>query len=65
MPLFPGSDVVVDRNRPRPTEADGTTLVTLLHPGTYIVSIPGRRDVASVEVGVNEGAESVAVLEVP
>ena len=65
VPLFPGSDVVVDRNKPAVTDADGSTLVTLLYPSAYVVSIPGRRDAASIEVNVNEGAESAGVIEVP
>jgi hypothetical protein len=59
MPLFPGSDVVVDRNKPRATEADGTTFVSNLYPATYIVSMPGRRDAAPIQVNVNEGAEAL------
>jgi len=65
VPLFPGSDVVVDRNRPRPTEADGTTVLTLVYPSTYVISIPGRRDVAPVQVFVSEGTQTDAVVEVP
>jgi hypothetical protein len=65
IPLFPGSDVFVDRNRPKPTAGDGTTLVTLLYPGMYVVSIPGRRDTPAIQVYVNEGGESPAELEVP
>ena len=64
-PLFPGSDVVVDRNRPGTTDVDGATLATLLHPGGYLVSIPGRRDVVAVAVSVNEGSETQVVIEVP
>jgi hypothetical protein len=65
VPLFPGSDVVVDRNRPAPTDADGVTRLTLLHPGTYVLSIAGRTDVAPVQVVVGEDAESTAVHEAP
>jgi protocatechuate 3,4-dioxygenase beta subunit len=64
-PLFPGSDVVVDRNRPAPTDADGATRLTLLHPGAYILSIVGRAEVVAVQVVVTEGAESAVVLEAP
>jgi hypothetical protein len=64
-PLFPGCDVVMDRNRPQPTGPDGSTLVTLLYPGDYAVSIVGRRDTPSIRVFVNEGSESDAVIEVP
>ncbi len=65
VPLFPGCDVVSDRNRPRPTDADGTTLLTQMYPGDYVLSIPGRRDVAPIQVRVSEGAESEAQIEVP
>ncbi len=65
IPLFPGSDVVVDRNRPGPTDVAGITVLTRLHPGEYVVSIAGRRDSAPVQVGVNDGEESSVVLEVP
>jgi len=64
-PLFPGCDVVMDRNRPPPTGPDGSALITLLYPGEYAVSIPGRRDAPSIRVFVNEGSESDAVIEVP
>ena len=65
VPLFPGSDVFVERNKPAATDADGSTLVTLLYPGVYMVSILGRRDAAPIQVRVNEGAESAGVIEVP
>lgn len=65
LPLFPGSDVVVDRNSPAPTDTAGITRVTRLHPGEYVVSIAGRRDTAPVQVGVSEAEESSVVLEVP
>jgi protocatechuate 3,4-dioxygenase beta subunit len=65
VPLYPGCDVVVERNRPRSTDADGTTIVTMVRPGTYIVSVPGRKDSTSVRTSVNEGAETGVVLEVP
>ena len=65
VPLYPGSDVAVDRNRPKATDAEGVSVVTLLYPGSYLVSIPGRRDVAPAQVIVNEGAESEIQLEVP
>lgn len=65
VPLFPGCDVSVDRNRPSNTDAEGTARVALVHPGAYLVSVLGRRDVTPVRVDVNEGAETYAVLEVP
>jgi protocatechuate 3,4-dioxygenase beta subunit len=65
IPLFPGADVVVERNRPRSTDADGTTVVTMLYPTTYVVTVVGRRDAVPGQVVVNEGAESAIVLEVP
>ncbi len=65
VPLFPGCDVVMERNRPKTTDADGTTFVRLLYPGTYLVSIVGRRDAAAVQVRVDEGIESSVVIEVP
>ncbi len=65
VPLFPGCDVVMERNRPKSTDADGATIVTRLYPGTYFVSIVGRRDSPAVQVGVEDGAESNVVIEVP
>ena len=65
VPLFPGSDVVVERNRPRSTDANGITVVKLLRPGDYVISVPGRRDSTTVQVTVSEGSESEATLEVP
>jgi protocatechuate 3,4-dioxygenase beta subunit len=65
VPLFPGSDLVTDRNRPKPTDADGTTVVTRLYPGEYVVSLVGRRDAAPVTVAVGEGAETAVQIEVP
>jgi hypothetical protein len=63
--LFPGSDVVQDRNPARSTDADGTTRVPLLYPGNYFVSVIGMHDVPAVQAAVNDGAESEAVLEIP
>ena len=65
VPLFPGSDVVVERNRPRTTDPNGTTVISMLHPGSYVITIVGRRDTAPVQVGVDEGTKSNVVLEVP
>jgi hypothetical protein len=65
VPLFPGSDVVQDRNPAKSTDPDGTTVVPLLYPGTYFVSLIGRRDVAATEVAVSDGTESATVIEVP
>jgi hypothetical protein len=64
-PLFPGSDVVVDRNRPAPTDGDGVTRLTLLHPGDYLVWVAWRLDIRPVPAVVGEGAESAVVLEAP
>jgi hypothetical protein len=55
VPLFPGSDVVADRNRAAPTDADGATRLMLLHPGTYVRPIVGRADVVPVRVAVSGG----------
>ena len=55
----------MERNRPKTTDAAGITLVTLLYPGTYVVSIVGRRDTPAVQVSLDEGAESNVVIEVP
>jgi hypothetical protein len=65
VPLFPGSDLVSDRNRPKPTDADGITVVTRLYPGEYLVTLVGRRDAAPVTVAVGEGAETAVQVEVP
>jgi protocatechuate 3,4-dioxygenase beta subunit len=65
VPLFPGSDVVLDRNPAKTTDGDGITRIPLLYPGTYVLSIIGRRDTPSVEAVVNDGSETEAVLEVP
>ena len=63
--LFPGCDVVLERNRPKTTDADGSTLVSYLYPGAYLVSIAGRRDATAVQVEVALGTESNVVIEVP
>ena len=65
MPLFPGADLVMDRNRPKPTDADGVSLVTHLYPGVYVVALVGRNDASPGQTTVGEGAESEVVLEVP
>lgn len=65
VPLFPGCDVVMDRNRPKPTEADGSTLIPLLYPGSYMVSIPGRHDAPALSVVVSEGTVADLAIEVP
>jgi len=65
VPLFPGCDVVMERNRPRTTDTDGTTFVTMLYPGVYLVSVVDRRNVPAVQVSVDEGTESNVVIEVP
>jgi hypothetical protein len=65
VPMFPGSDVVLDRNPARPTGADGTTRVPLLYPGSYLLSITGRRDVPAIQATVIDGAETEAVIEIP
>ena len=64
-PLFPGSDVVIDRNPARSTGPDGITRVPLLYPGTYLISVVGRRDTPTVQAVVIDGSETEAVLEVP
>jgi hypothetical protein len=64
VPLFPGSDVVADRNRPRTTDENGTTVISLLRPGAYVISVVGRRD-ATGQVTVSEGGDSDVALEVP
>jgi hypothetical protein len=63
--LFPGADVFVDRNRPKPTGTDGTTVIPNLYPGNYMVSYPGRRDVPVVQASVSEGSESDLEISVP
>jgi protocatechuate 3,4-dioxygenase beta subunit len=65
IPLFPGCDVVVSRNRPRTTDPNGTTVISRLHPGAYVITIVGRRDSPQGQVVISEGAESDVVLEVP
>ena len=65
LPMFPGSDVVLDRNPARSTGADGTTRIPLLYPGSYIVSIIGRRDVPASQAVVSDGAETEVVFEIP
>jgi hypothetical protein len=63
--LFPGSDVVMDRNVPKRTDIEGNSVVTKLYPGQYVVSLVGRRDAAPAEVSVGEGTESFVEFEVP
>jgi hypothetical protein len=65
VPLYPGADLMMDRNRPQPTDAEGTSVVMRLYPGAYIVGLVGRRDATPVEAMVGEGTESVVVLEIP
>lgn len=65
IPLFPGCDVVVDRNRPRTTDQDGTTVISRLYPSSYVITIVGRRDSPQGQVTVGEGDETEVVLEIP
>jgi protocatechuate 3,4-dioxygenase beta subunit len=65
VPLFPGADLVMDRNRPKPTDADGMSVVPRLYPGGYVVALVGRSDAAPVQAMVGEGTESQIVIEVP
>jgi hypothetical protein len=65
VPLFPGSDVVVERNRPRTTDQNGTTVISMLRPGSYVITVIGRRDATPGQVTVSEGADSDIVLEIP
>jgi hypothetical protein len=37
----------------------------MLYPGAYLLSVVGRRDSSAVQVQVDEGSESNAVIEVP
>ena len=64
-PLFPGCDYVADHNRPKPTGGDGTSIVTLLAPGDYIVTVTGRAHVNPVRVTVTEGQEIEARIDIP
>ncbi len=64
-PLFPGSDIAVDRNPAPTTDNDGVSRIGMLYPGVYVVSLIGRRDASPVQVPVTEGSEVEAVLEVP
>ncbi|MBZ5637375.1 MAG: carboxypeptidase-like regulatory domain-containing protein [Acidobacteriia bacterium] len=64
-PLFPGWDYVADRNPPRPTDADGSTLVPLLSPGNYVITVPGHPGVGPVPVAVAEGGEASALVSLP
>lgn len=63
--LFPGSDLVIERNLPRPTDATGMAVVSHLYPGSYVVVLVGRNDVQPMSVNVGEGSESPVVFEVP
>jgi len=63
--LFPGSDVVMDRNVPKRTDIEGHSVVTRLYPGQYVVSLVGRRDTAPAQVSIGEGTEGFIEFEVP
>jgi protocatechuate 3,4-dioxygenase beta subunit len=52
-------------SQPRPTGPDGATTVDLLAPGPYEVFIPGNESVPRVQVGVDEGGTTPAVLTLP
>ncbi|HEX4825986.1 MAG TPA: carboxypeptidase-like regulatory domain-containing protein [Candidatus Polarisedimenticolaceae bacterium] len=65
MPLFPGADLVIDRNRPKPTDGDGVALVGNLYPGVYVVAVVGRNDASPAQANVGEGAETEVEIEVP
>ena len=63
--LYPGSDVVMDRNVPKRTDTEGASVITKLYPGQYVVSLVGRRDTAPAQVSIGEGTESFIEFEVP
>jgi hypothetical protein len=63
--LYPGCDVVMDRNIPPKTDQDGTSVLLRMHPGQYVISLLGRRDSAPQSVSVGDGAESYLEFEVP
>ena len=65
MPLFPGSEFLALRNRPNPTDPQGASLVDLLSPGIYQVTVPSRRDVRPVPATVSEGAETLVPVTLP
>ncbi len=64
-PTFLGSEAFPFFSRPQPTGPDGVTVLSFLAPGTYEVSVPGRRDVPVAQATVAEGAEATATLRVP
>jgi hypothetical protein len=65
VPAYPGSTLAMMRNRPEPTGPDGQTVLGLLAPGVYEVSLPTRKDVRPVQVPVAESGEALAQVTVP
>ncbi len=64
-PLFPGWDFIAGHTPPPPTDAAGSSLVSLLAPGDYLVTLPGRKGVIPVRVTIVEGVEAEAVVPLP
>jgi hypothetical protein len=61
----PGSLMGFGSNQPRPTGPDGSTTIDLLAPGPYEVFVPGNESIPRIQVGVDEGGTTPAVLTHP
>jgi protocatechuate 3,4-dioxygenase beta subunit len=61
----PGNLMAFGSNQPRPTGPDGATTIDLLAPGPYEIFVPGPENPPRVQVGVDEGGTTPAVLTLP
>jgi hypothetical protein len=61
----PGNLMAFGSNQPRPTGPDGATTIDLLAPGPYEIFVPGPENPPRVQVGVDEGSTTPAVLTLP
>ena len=65
MASSPGNLMAFGSNQPRPTGPDGATTIDLLAPGPYEIFVPGPENPPRVQVGVDEGSTTPAVLTLP
>jgi hypothetical protein len=64
-PLFPGWDFIVNHAPPPLTDSGGTVVLSLLAPGDYLVTLPGRRGVSPNRVTVSEGVDTESLFRLP
>jgi hypothetical protein len=64
VPPFLGSELVELLGPPAPTDASGSSFLDNLLPWTYEIHAPGH-SVAPIRQAVQEGAESLAVIQLP